>query len=230
MWVWLRLLVRPPETIWGKCFQDALAALKWALAEATTPSLNIKKDSVSVGGISAGAHITLVLQRLARDAGIALKLAMPSVPATTACLSYKDPSDSPYASFREFANGPVLPWASIKFFGNYTMPEDQREALRAMWPDWWFAPVGSAVENLKGLCPTFVRTGECDPLCDEGEAYALKLAQAGNKVTIKRYLGSAHTFMAWPTLGKKKEYDADSIQALREAHGTGWKSSEALAT
>lgn len=38
--------------------------------------LNGKTDSVSVGGISAGGHISAVMQQLARDANIDLKLGM----------------------------------------------------------------------------------------------------------------------------------------------------------
>lgn len=34
----------------------------------------MKPDSVSIGGISAGGHITIVLQHLARDAKIPLRL------------------------------------------------------------------------------------------------------------------------------------------------------------
>lgn len=149
---------------------------------------------------------------------------MPTVPCTTPALTYQAPHDSPYPSFRAFAQGPVLPWTSIRFFGRLAMPEDQLAALRAQWPAWWFALETRDTTELRGLCPTLVRTAECDPLCDEGEAYALKLAQAGNRVTVKRYLGAVHTFMYWPTLPSKQTYDDESIQALREAHGTWGKS------
>lgn len=187
-----------------------------AREEAT--ALNIKSDSVSIGGISAGAHTTLILQVLARDAGIPLRLALATVPSTSSALTFKDYTDSPHQSFREFAKGPILPWASIKWFGNTAMPQDKLPELHAMWPGWWFSLLDAEDLDLRGLCPTFVRTGECDPLCDEGEAYALKLARAGNKVTIKRYLGAVHTFMYWSTLKSKRAYDADSIQALKVAH------------
>lgn len=145
---------------------------------------------------------------------------MPTVPSTTPALSYQDYTDSPYPSFHEFAKGPVLPWTSITFLGSHTMPRDKWSELKAMWPEWWFGPSVLDVQELKGLCPTFLRTGECDPLRDEGEAYAFKLAQAGNMVTIKRYLGAVHTFMLWPTLKSKQTYDADSIRALKNAHAT----------
>ncbi|KAI1496211.1 Alpha/Beta hydrolase protein [Biscogniauxia marginata] len=203
-----------PETVWGKCMLDAWAALLWARASATT--LNINPDSISIGGISAGAHISIVLQHMARDAGVRLKLCMATVPPSTAGLQYDDYTDSPFPSFREFANGPILPWARIKFFGNYCFPRDKREEIRAMWPHWWFAPLNA--NNWSGLCPTFIRTGECDPLRDEGEAYGLQLVTGGTEVKLKRYLGCPHTFMFFTWFAKKKEYDMDSVIALREAH------------
>lgn len=40
--------------------------------------LNIRPDSISIGGISAGGHISAVCQQLARDANLPLKLGMSS--------------------------------------------------------------------------------------------------------------------------------------------------------
>ncbi|KAL2193258.1 Alpha/Beta hydrolase protein, partial [Corynascus similis CBS 632.67] len=70
-----------PENTWGKCIQDGWDVLRWVRESAS--QLNINPTSVSIGGISAGGHICLVLQHMARDAGIPLKLCMASVtPAT----------------------------------------------------------------------------------------------------------------------------------------------------
>ncbi|KAK3347309.1 Alpha/Beta hydrolase protein [Neurospora tetraspora] len=205
-----------PETIFGKAFQDAWAALNWVIDSSTT--LNIDPSSISVGGISAGGHISFVLQHMARDAGLPLKLCLASVPPTTDCISYDSPTDSPYLSFREFANGPALPWDRIKYFGQSVFPPEKRDEIRKMSPDWWLAPIKAP--NFKGLCPTFIRTAECDILRDEGEAYGLKLVEGGNKVTIKRYLGAVHTMMYLPLENdQRKSYDEDAIRALREAHG-----------
>lgn len=214
-----------PKTVWGKCFQDGWAALNWARDEAA--SLRFRPDSVSVGGISAGGHISAVLQHRARDAGIPLKIMMASVPATNDGLAYKHYTDAPFASFHEFSNGPILSWKMFKWFGSQTMPEDRQAEVRSMWPDWWLAPIRAP--NFRGLCPSYIRTAECDPLRDEGEAYGMKLVAGGNDVKMKRYLGSPHTFMflverredgQYDAMKQKTQYDIDSIAALKEAHCT----------
>ncbi|KAI1335988.1 alpha/beta-hydrolase [Xylariaceae sp. FL0016] len=205
-----------PETVWGKCMQDAFAALKWTLD--SSESLNIKRDSISIGGISAGAHISIVLQHIARDEGIPLKLCMATVPPSTAGLQYDTVTESPFESFHEFANGPILPWTRIHFFGKQCFPREKIDQLRAMWPQWWASPIDA--QDWSGLCPTFIRTGECDPLRDEGEAYGQKLVASGTKVAFKRYIGCPHLFMFFTWFSKKQEYDQDSIEALKHAHGT----------
>ncbi|KAK3682991.1 Alpha/Beta hydrolase protein [Podospora appendiculata] len=204
-----------PETIWGKCIEDGWAALNWTREPAS--ALNINATSISIGGISAGGHISLVLQHMARDSGIPLRLCMASVPPSADVLTYKSYTDSSFSSFHEFHRAPVLPWRRIQYFGNLCMPQQRLPKLRAMWPDWWFAPIRSP--NWTGLCDTFIRTAEIDPLRDEAEAYGAKLVAGGNKVTVKRYLRCPHIFMHIQVMKQKVEYDVDAIIALKAAHG-----------
>jgi len=172
---------------------------------------------VSISGVSAGAHICLVLQHMARDNDIPLKLCMASVTPATDGLSYTYYTESPFPSFHEFHRGPVLPWERIKYFGRLCMPPERLAELRKMWPDWWFSPLRAP--SWSNLCDTFVRTAEVDPLRDEGEAYAMRLVAGGNRVTLKRYLGCPHTFMYIDAMKRKHEYDRDAIAALKAAHG-----------
>lgn len=186
-------------------------------ARDSAATLNLKPDSVSIGGISAGAQICSVLQHMARDAGVPLKLCMPSVSPTADWLLYKFYTDSPFPSFHEFYRSPILPWARVQWFAKHCVPPDKTEELTRMWPDWWFSPLKA--RNWSGLCDTYLRTAECDVLRDEGEAYGLKLVAGGNRVTIKRYLGSPHTFMYLPCMKQKHAFDQDSISALKVSHG-----------
>ena len=43
-----------------------------------------------------------------------------------------------------------------------------------------------------------VITGEEDPLCEEAEAFALRLIRAGVEVTARRFPGEGHAFFDFP--------------------------------
>ncbi|KAK8082181.1 hypothetical protein PG996_000962 [Apiospora saccharicola] len=206
-----------PEATWGKGIEDGWAAVQWVCPQFGRETEHQPRLGVS-RGISAGATISLVLQHLARDAGVPLRLCMATVPGTDKSLLYDDPAESPYPSFTEFANGPVLPFARIRLFGGICFPRDELPERLALVPEWWTCPLQAP--DFGGLCDTLIRTGAVDPLRDEAEAYGFKLVQAGNvKVTMKRYTGCPHMWMYWRPMPQKHEYDQDSIRALRDAHG-----------
>jgi acetyl esterase len=74
------------------------------------------------------------------------------------------------------------------FWDNYTSNQTNRKEPTV-------SPLQASIEQLEGLPPALVIKGENDVLCDEGEAYARKLLEAGVRVTAVRYHGTIHDFV-----------------------------------
>jgi acetyl esterase len=90
------------------------------------------------------------------------------------------------ASYVEFASGYGFSREkSLWYFDQYLPPEVDRRAPRV-------SPLFEP--DLAGLPPTLIVTAECDPLRDEGEAYARNLRDAGVEVEVRRYRGMIHGF------------------------------------
>ena len=63
-----------------------------------------------------------------------------------------------------------------------------------------------------------VITAECDPLRDQGEAYARKLQSAGVAVVLKRYEGMIHPFVSLGgIIDAGRTAITDSAAAVRQA-------------
>jgi acetyl esterase len=190
-----------PEHKFPAAVEDAFDATSYVARHAS--ELGVDPKRLAVGGDSAGGNLAAVCALLARDRGgpaIAFQLLI--YPATDC----EDDS----ASAREFAEGHRLTRGGIRWFwGHYlAQPEDGRDACAS--------PYNAA--SLAGLPPAFVITAECDPIRDEGEKYAARLAAAGVAVRLKRYEGAIHGFFQMATaIPSGAEAIADAAAALREA-------------
>ncbi|KAH7014553.1 Alpha/Beta hydrolase protein [Microdochium trichocladiopsis] len=218
-----------PEHAFGEGHDDAFAALRWIHDHG--PSLNVRSDAISIGGISAGGHICAALQQMARDAGIPLSL----VPATVWHGDYLQPTDSPFPSMTTNQHAPCLDWARLFFFRNHYVPKtaQERDVLFSKQPaiaSPLFGRGGGRAPNksqdkedirhsisLANLCDTFVATAELDPLCDEGEEYARRLAGNGVRVSMRRYTGVPHPFMHMVGVAKAQLYMDDVCGELARA-------------
>ncbi|HTI83988.1 MAG TPA: alpha/beta hydrolase [Acetobacteraceae bacterium] len=92
-------------------------------------------------------------------------------------------------SYELFADSPWLARATMQQVWSAYLPDP---ALRE---DVVASPLRASIEQLTNLPETLVVVAECDVMRDEGESYARKLSDAGNRVTSARYNGTIHDFV-----------------------------------
>ncbi|KAI8658793.1 Abhydrolase-3 domain-containing protein [Fusarium keratoplasticum] len=203
-----------PENAFGKGHDDAWAAIRWVHRHGS--EINIRPDSISIGGISAGGTLSAVAQQLARDHGLPLKLAVLAVPCTVIHDTPTTPEESPFASFAENALAPCLNWKRIVYFRDHWAPttEEERAAFFARG-EAFLSPLKG---DLTGVCDTFVCTAGCDPLRDEGEQYGRRLVESGVKTTVRRYTGVPHPFMHMAGVRKAQMFMDDVTAELKRVH------------
>jgi acetyl esterase len=137
------------------------------------------RGAVAVGGDSAGGNLAAVTALLARDAGVVLRHQLLVYPVTD--LSRESPS------YAENGEGFLLTADTMRWFINhYTAPSDRTS--------WKASPL--LADDLAGVAPAHVVTAGFDPLRDEGDAYAARLAEAGVPVVHDRVEGATHAFFA----------------------------------
>ena len=170
-----------PEHRFPAAFDDAYTATCWVAANAT--ELGIDPTRLAVGGDSAGGNLAAaVAQRGRDDSALAIAFQLLIYPVTDLSLGFP--------SMQEFADGYRLTRAAMAcFIEHYLGPQGNRNDPRA-------APL--LAPDLTGLPPALVLTAGCDPLRDEGKAYADKLAQAGVTVEYRCFDGMIHGFVGMP--------------------------------
>ena len=165
-----------PEHRFPCAVHDAWAAMQWLAAKGQT--LGLDSTRLAVGGDSAGGTLAAVCALRARDIGLKLRLQLLITPGTAAF------ADS--QSHQCFASGFLLEAAGIEWFFNHYVDALQRT-------DWRFAPL--LADSVDGVAPACVLLAECDPLVDEGVAYADRLHAAGVPLTLEIYRGVTHDFI-----------------------------------
>jgi len=195
-----------PEHRFPCAVYDSFDAYAWLHAHAAEFALDPAR--LAVGGDSAGGTLAAVCAVLARDAGMAPVLQMLVYPGT--CGHQDTPSHA------RLAEGYLLTAETIRwFFDHYVRDEADRD-------DWRFAPLDGKRDapDFGGLAPAWIAVAEYDPLVDEGEAYARKLRDAGNAVTLVQYAGMIHEFFKMGGfVDDARRAHADAARALREAFG-----------
>jgi acetyl esterase len=188
-----------PEDPYPAALDDCVEALSWARENAST--LGGDAGSVAVAGTSAGGNLAAGLALLVRDRGL------PPLAAQVLLYPVLDPrmDTSSYASYGT----------------NYYL-----EARQMAW--YWHQYVGTdltgvpgyaapaTVADVRGLAPALIVSAEFDPLRDEAENYAARLAAAGVPTRMIRIDGQIHSFLSF--IGVMTAVDAavaDIAQAIK---------------
>jgi len=187
-----------PEHRFPAAVDDAWQAMRW-LAEGGAATLGLDGARLAVGGDSAGGTLAAASALHARDIGLRLALQLLITPGTTANMDT--------GSHALFANGFLLDSANVAWFFDHYIDRSQRH-------DWRFAPLEA--DDLDGVAPACVILAECDPLVDEGLAYADRLRLAGVPVDLELYRGLTHDFIkmgrAIPQAGQAQAAAATALQ------------------
>jgi acetyl esterase len=184
-----------PEHKFPAAPEDCYAATLWVANNCS--NFNGDAFRLAVAGTSAGGNLAAVVAHLGRDrGGPGLVFQLLVVPTTDFT------ADTP--SLKVNGEGYLLTREDIEWFKvNYLKKEEDKND-----------PLASPLlaTNFSGLPPAFIQTAEFDPFRDEGEAYGLKLREAGVPVTVKRYAGAIHGFVV-PEMVERAT--AEGAKALR---------------
>jgi acetyl esterase len=189
-----------PEARYPVALEQNYAAAQWVVTHGAEKDLDGTR--LAVAGDSVGGNMSAALTLLAKERGdVRFVQQVLFYPVTDASF------DTP--SYHQFAEGYFLRRDGMQWFWDqYTTDPAQRAEITA-------SPLRASLEQLAGLPPALVITGEADVLRDEGEAYAAKLRAAGVPVTAVRYQGIIHDFVM--------------VNALRETHAAAAAIAQAVA-
>jgi acetyl esterase len=179
-----------PEHPFPAAVDDALTATRWARDHAAELGCS---PLIAVGGDSAGGNLAAVV---ANRPAVATCFQLLVYPVTDARMGS--------ASFVENADGYMLTASGMAwFYGHYLGADGSVDDPRV-------SPLLEDPSRIASSPSALVITAEHDPLRDEGEAYAARLADAGVPTSLVRFAGQIHGFFSMFGLLD----DARSAQAL----------------
>lgn len=191
-----------PEHKYPAANNDAYNTVLWLAKNGQT--IDADPTRIAVGGDSAGGNMSAVTALRCRGQN-GPKLAMQLLIYPVTDLLNMD--NATYTAYGEnyFLTKKMMEW----FRGHYLNSLEE-----AKTPD--VSPLFA--KSLANLPPALVITAEFDPLREEGEAYAKRLAEEGVPVQCSRYNGMIHPF--WSMQGVTDAADTacrEAADALRKA-------------
>jgi acetyl esterase len=187
-----------PEAPFPAGLDDAWAATQWVAREAL--KLGADASRVVVAGDSAGGNLAAAVALRARDSDLPLALQVLVYPVID--FDFETESYARHASGLNLTRA-KMQWYWLRYLGGADGLQPEASPLRA--PD------------LAGVAPALVQVAEHDPLLSEGEAYAVRLAEAGVPVKLTRYDGMIHGFIRMPALVAEADFAlAEIAQAVHD--------------
>ena len=167
-----------PEAKFPAAVDDAWAATEWVATHGD--ELDVDVSRLAVAGDSAGGNLAAVVANMSRDHDHVEVIQQALIYPVTdgAC-------DRP--SMTDNAEGYLLTSTAMDFFHGHYLRSDADIA------DPRYSPI---VSDLVGAPPAVVVTAEFDPLRDQGNEYAEKLAASGVEVDHVEYEGMFHGFFS----------------------------------
>jgi acetyl esterase len=185
-----------PEHPFPAAVEDGMAAFDYAVRNAE--ALGADPAAVAVGGDSAGGNLAASVS-ISAAPGAKPRFALLFYPATD--LTTRFPSKD------LFADGFLLTDADITWFTDQYVHPDARHDPRVSV---------LLAEDLTDFPATYLATAGFDPLRDEGEAFANRLAEAGVPVALRRQADLIHGFASLVELGGRfREALAEAAGALQ---------------
>ncbi|MFI6984028.1 alpha/beta hydrolase [Embleya sp. NPDC050154] len=194
-----------PEARYPVAIEQNYTVAQWVVAQGTSKGLDGSR--LAVVGDSVGGNMAAALTLMAKERG--------DVPLVQQTLFYPvTDANFDTDSYHRFATGYFLRRDGMQWFWDqYTTDADERAQITA-------SPLRATIDQLTGLPPALVITGEADVLRDEGEAYANRLREAGVPVTAVRFQGIIHDFVMLNALRGTHAAEAAitmAVEALRRA-------------
>jgi acetyl esterase len=166
-----------PETRFPGALEDMLSALRFLAGRAA--ELRLDASRIAVGGDSAGGNLAAATALAARDLG------GPRLAAQVMVYPPLDPA---------CATGSHLRYAEGYEVTRQAMLEDWERYLPTPYAGDHPYAAPLRARGLAGLPPAVIATAEYDPLRDDGELYAARLAADGVPVWLRRFDGMIHSF------------------------------------
>lgn len=174
-----------PEHRFPIPFEDCYAAAKAIFTDQTI--LNVKPEDITLIGDSAGGNLTACVCQRARDRR---EFSPQRQILIYPCTNNQYHDNCGFSSVLENGKDYLLTQKNLQdYMQFYRSSEADNENP-------YFAPLKA--EDFSNLPDALIITAEYDPLRDEGEAYGVKMKEAGTKVEIHRITDMVHGFFLLP--------------------------------